>query len=92
MRTSIVVAGLTAFASCVTAVPSSGWGHDGWAPGKWENCLTSSKAHELVNDFIQLTNGASFNKSLANEIIADNIVDTSGSVASVINGGNTINT
>lgn len=90
MRTSIVLAGLAAFTSWAAALPSTGWEH-GWGhDGPWDGkqCLTSQTAHDLVNEFIQLTNGASFNKTLANDIIADDIVDTSGSVASVINGGN----
>ena len=50
-------------------------------------CLTKSDADELVTNFISLTNGASFNVALARALIAPDIVDTSGSVASVINSG-----
>lgn len=53
----------------------------------FSSCLTKADADQLVTDFISLTNGGTFSDKLAREIIAPNVVDTSGSVASVINGG-----
>lgn len=55
--------------------------------GAGNGCLTKHSAYELVKNFIKLTNGDAFNENLANALIAENVVDTSGSVASIINGG-----
>lgn len=50
-------------------------------------CLTKADADELVTNFISLTNGNAFDVALARALIAPDVVDTSGSVASIINSG-----
>jgi len=57
--------------------------------GAGNGCLTKHSAYQLVKNFIQLTNGDAFNETLAILLIAEDVVDTSGSVSSIINGGNT---
>lgn len=72
-----VVAAVVAYAS---ALPFFGF-------GAGNGCLTKDSAYELVQNFIQLTNGNEFNVALARELLSEDVVDTSGSVASIINGG-----
>ncbi len=55
--------------------------------GAGNGCLCKDTAHELVKNFISLTNGNGFNTTLANALLTENIVDTSGSVASIIDMG-----
>ena len=50
-------------------------------------CVDNATATEIVANFIELTNGNAFNRTLAQALIAPSVVDTSGSVASVINSG-----
>lgn len=57
------------------------------AASNYGGCLTQATTDELVTNFIALTNGGAFNRTLARALIAPDVVDTSGSVASVINGG-----
>ncbi|KAK3706613.1 hypothetical protein LTR37_012622 [Vermiconidia calcicola] len=71
---------LLACASSAMAMPKFGF-------GAGNGCLTKDTAEELVNNFIKLTNGDGFNENLARSIIRKDLVDTSGSVGSVINSG-----
>lgn len=80
MRFFCAIAVVSAFQSYVSALPIFGL-------GAGNGCLTKHSAYELVKNFIKLTNGDGFNETLANALIAEDVVDTSGSVASVINGG-----
>lgn len=80
MRFLCAIAVVSAFQSYVSALPIFGF-------GAGNGCLTKHTAYELVKNFIQLTNGDGFNETLANALVAEDVVDTSGSVASIINGG-----
>lgn len=73
-----VAAGL--LVACAAALPSFGF-------GAGNGCLTKYTAYELVQNFIELSNGDEFNVTLAKELLTEDVVDTSGSVASVINAG-----
>ena len=77
---ALKVSAVLALASSALAGPISGYG-----PG--HGCLTNASATRLVNNFIQLTNGDDFDEDLARALIVPDVVDTSGSVASIINGG-----
>jgi hypothetical protein len=85
MHTYSFIAVFAALAANVAAAPKE------WFPGKpWggSQCLTKKTANQLVTDFISLTDGpATYNVALAKELIAIDVEDTSGSVASVINAG-----
>jgi hypothetical protein len=85
MHTYSFIAVFAALAANVAAAPKE------WFPGKpWggNKCLTKKYANQLVTDFISLTNGPeTYNTALAKELIAVDVEDTSGSVASVINAG-----
>ena len=74
------VAAVAAFVAHTSALPSFGF-------GAGNGCLTKNTAYKLVKNFIQLSNGDEFNVALARELLTEDVVDTSGSVASVINGG-----
>lgn len=78
-----VAAVVAAFAFSASALPS--WPSWGFHPD--HGCLTKESAHQLVHDFIELSNGDAFNVTLAKELLAKDVVDTSGSVASIINAG-----
>lgn len=80
MRTFHLVAAIAVITSNAFALPTFGF-------GAGNGCLTKHSAYELVKNFIKLTNGDAFNENLANALIAEDVVDTSGSVASIINGG-----
>ena len=80
MRAFEVVAVVTTFVAYASALPSFGF-------GAGNGCLTKNNAYELVKNFIELSNGDEFNVALARELLTEDVVDTSGSVASIINGG-----
>lgn len=80
MRAFNAIVALASFIACASALPSFGL-----SPRR--ECLTKQSAHQLVKEFISLSNGGSFNTSLARELLTEDVVDTSGSVASIINGG-----
>ena len=80
MRAYEIVAVAAAWVAYASALPWFGF-------GAGHGCLTKDEAHELVQNFIQLSNGDSFDVALARELLTEDVVDTSGSVASVINGG-----
>ena len=80
MRPFEVFALIAAFVTYVSALPPFGFGSE-------RRCLTKSDAYDLVNNFIQLSNGNEFNVTLAKDLLTKDVVDTSGSVASIINGG-----
>lgn len=86
MRSFGVITAIAVYASYVTALPSL----PSFGFGAGNGCLTEHSAYELVKSFIQLTNGDAFNAKLAKQLIIEDIVDTSGSVASVINSGKSI--
>ena len=69
-----------AFTSSALATPLFGF-------GAGNGCLTKHSAYQLVKNFIKLTNGDGFNEGLAEHLLIENIVDTSGSVNSIINAG-----
>lgn len=73
---------VAALIACTSALPNPKSG-----PSEDCTCLTKQDAHELVNNFIQLSNGDAFNVTLARDILTRDVVDTSGSVASIINAG-----
>lgn len=81
MRAFSVVATIFLLTGWVSALPVFGF-------GAGNGCLTKNTAYDLVKNFIKLTNGDGFNETLADALIVDNVIDTSGSVASVINMGN----
>ena len=74
------IAVVAAFVTYASALPSFGF-------GAGNGCLTKNSAYQLVKDFIQLSNGDEFNTTLARELLTVDVVDTSGSVASIINAG-----
>ncbi|KAK5163001.1 uncharacterized protein LTR77_011056 [Saxophila tyrrhenica] len=84
MRSFNAIAVVSVLATYVSALPTLSFGF-----GAGNGCLTKHTAHELVNNFIKLTNGDAFNEDLARALITEDVVDTSGSVASIINSGNT---
>ncbi len=71
---------VAAFVAGASALPTFGF-------GAGNGCLTKHSAYDLVKSFISLSNGGDFNTTLATELLTANVVDTSGSVASIINGG-----
>ena len=80
MRTFGALAAAAVFAVHASALPSFGF-------GAGNGCLTKHSAYQLVKDFISLSNGNEFNVTLATNLLTEDVVDTSGSVNSIIDGG-----
>jgi hypothetical protein len=83
MRPFQIFAVVAASVTYASALPSFGF-------GRGSGCLTKTDAYDLVQNFIQLSNGNEFNVTLARDLLTKDVVDTSGSVASIINGGTSL--
>ncbi|KAF2720682.1 hypothetical protein K431DRAFT_285592 [Polychaeton citri CBS 116435] len=58
--------------------------------GGGRKCLSESTAQQVASNFFTITGGQGiFNRTVAEAALANDFSDTSGSVSSIVNGGNT---